>query len=516
MKREEMKKRFWEEHPFLLKAKIMDLYTGGKPIIVLNEKDALSKDIYPLYRVEMIFRNERMVSIVDLSKELVSSGEVGLPREVAERFGINEGDYVEIRHMPRPKSIEYIRKKLDGRSLDKPEMYEIIRDVVDDRLSEGELGAFVAAMYIRGLDDNEVVYLTQSLVETGDTLDLNVEPIVDKHCIGGVANNRTTMLVVPIIAAAGVYIPKTSSRAITSAAGTADTVEVLAPVALKIDELREVVLKTHGAMVWGGAMNLATADDKLIRIRHPLSLDPRGVLLASILAKKKSVGAQHVIIDIPIGRGAKVEDASVAEDLAQDFIKIGKRLGMNIVALMTDGSEPIGAGVGPALEARDVLKILDGDGPQDLKEKSIVLAGRLLEMAGKVPEGRGQSVAREILDSGKAKDKFWEIIEAQGGQRRKPDDLPIGQYTYDVEASQDGKIHHIHNKYVARIARAAGSPFDKGAGLYLHVKKGDRVKKGDVLFTIYAESETKLDYAVKSLDIWNPIEMKKIVFGEFR
>lgn len=342
-------------------------------------------------------------------------------------------------------------------------------------------------------------------------------PICIHNCLGGVAGNRTTMVLVPIIAAAGLYIPKSSSRSITSASGTADTMEVLAPVDIPINELKKIVLKTKGSIVWGGGMNLAAADDKLIKIRHPLSLDPKGVMLASVLAKKKAVNATHVVIDIPIGRGAKVQDMNEAKDLADDFIHIGKELGMGIEAIITDGSDPIGIGIGPALECKDVLEVLDGAGPYDLREKSCELAGKLLELCGKVGKGRGRAVAEELIQNGKAMKKFREIIEAQGGDPKvKVEDLPIGEHKYTVIAPKNGRINHIDNRMLSKIARAAGSPRDKGAGVALHAEGGDKVRKGDVLFEIYAENPAKLNFAIKALKTWDPIELEKYLLKSIR
>lgn len=342
-------------------------------------------------------------------------------------------------------------------------------------------------------------------------------PMFVHNCIGGVAGNRTTMVVVPIVAAAGIYIPKSSSRAITSAAGTADTMEVLSDVNFNISELKEITLKAHGAMIWGGGMNIAAADDKLIKIRHPLSLDPRGMLLASILAKKSAVGAKYVAIDIPIGRGAKILDMPKAEALGGDFIHIGKRLGMTIESLITDGSEPVGNGIGCGLECRDVIDVLHGGGPTDLKNKSALIAGRILELVGKVGEGEGRDVAELMLRNGKAWGKMAEIIELQGGNPKvKADDLPIGQYKHTVTSTRSGKISHIDNKGINKIARIAGAPRDKGAGVFLHRVKGDKVKEGDVLFDIYAESETKLEFALKAVDVWQPVELEKFLLGTMR
>ncbi|MEW5996162.1 MAG: AMP phosphorylase [Candidatus Micrarchaeota archaeon] len=510
------KEELWEKKKYIVQARVIDI-TTGRHIVVLNEEEAVENDIYQGYRVDLKTTGGELVCIVDLSREMVKRGEVGVFGDVARALKMEEGDIVQIAKMERPASVEYIKKKLDGESLEDLQIHTIIDDLMDNRLSEAELASWITATYINGMSEEEVVSLTNSIVGSGSTLDLKVSPIADKHCVGGVAGNRTTMVLVPILAAAGIYIPKTSSRAITSAAGTADTMEVLAPVDFSVEEMKRVVLKTRGAIAWGGGMNLASADDRLIKIRNPLALDPRGMLLASILAKKKSVGAQYVVVDLPLGRGVKVANMDDAERLGADFIKLGKRLDMVIEGLITEGSEPVGNGIGPALEVKDVMQVLQGQGPADLRSKSALLAGKLFELIGKVKEGEGYDTAMTFLQNGKAWEKMKEIIAEQGGDPKvRESDLPIGQYKHTVKADREGKISHIDNKRISKIARAAGAPKNRGAGVYLYRLKGDRVKPGDLLFDIYAETESSLDYAIKALDVWYPIELEKMLLGTLR
>ncbi|MBI5222899.1 AMP phosphorylase [Candidatus Micrarchaeota archaeon] len=506
----------WRLKKYLVKAKVLDI-SAGKNIIVLNDDEAKEHDIYSGFRTELTIKNKKLVAIVDVGHESIRPGEVGIYKDMAANNGIKKGDSIEILHLNQPASISYIKKKLDKGTLNDEEIHTIVREIMEDKLSEIETSAWITAAYINGLSDDEIISLTHATMESGEKLNLGKKPIVDKHCIGGVAGNRTTMVVVPIIAAAGIYIPKTSSRSITSAAGTADTVEVLADVTFNIDELKEIVLKSKGAMVWGGGMKLAPVDDKLIRVRHPLSLDPEGMLLASILGKKKSVGAQYVLIDIPVGRGVKIPYVERGNELAKHFLRVGEKLGLKIEVIITDGAEPVGNGIGPGLECLDVLDVLGGDGPDDLRHKSSLMAGKILEMCGKVPVGKGYKVAEDLITNGKALSKFREIIELQGGNKNfKRTDIPIGKYTHTIIADVSGSIFHIDNKTMAKIARIAGSPKDKGAGVLLHRIRGDRVERGDKLFTIYAESEAKLDFAIKALADLEPIEMRKMLLGSIR
>ncbi len=511
---EKKKVDVWKYKKYICKVKPIGISAGGKNIIILNKEQAHGHDIYVGYRTEMKVKDKKIVGIVDVSEELIKSGEVGVYKDFAKEYGLRSGQEVEIIHMDRPASIGYIKKKLDKGTLDEAQIYTIVQEIMNNKLSEVETSAFITGTYINGLSDTEIIALTNATVKSGDTLSLGKKMVIDKHCIGGVAGNRTTMVVTPIIAAAGLYMPKTSSRAITSASGTSDTMEVLANVTFNMEELKKIVLKTKGAMVWGGGMKLAPVDDKLIRIRHPLSLDPEGMLLASILAKKKSVGAKYVMIDIPVGRGVKVHSYQQGEELGKHFISIGADLGMKVEVLITDGAEPVGHGVGPSLECIDVLNVLNGKGPEDLRHKSLLMAGKLFELCGKVDKGAGYSAAENLIATGKAMNKFMEIVEAQGGNPKvRVDDLPIGKYSHTIKSKVSGAIFHIDNKSISKIARIAGSPKMKEAGILLHKTRGSRVEVGDSLFTIYSDREDLLGYAIKALEKLEPIEMRRMLLG---
>lgn len=480
-----------------LRVKNLDLDAGNKYVVVLNEEEAREHRIYPLDRVRVKYGKKEITAIVDYATRSVKRGEIGLFSDCWEALGVKDG-YVEVEAAEKPSSVKYIRDKLMGEELEPQEIMEIIKDVVAANLSDIEVAYFVAACLLRGMSVEETVSMVKAMVETGERLNLGKRPILDKHCIGGVPGNRTTMLLVPILASLGFYIPKTSSRAITSPSGTADTMEVLARVDFSVPEIREIVLRTRGAIVWGGGTGLAAADDKMIEVRHTLSLDPEGMLLASILAKKVAVGATHVIIDIPVGQTAKVQSIDRYLHLKRAFELVAGRLNLKLKVVQSDGSEPIGNGLGPVLEARDVLLALEGRGPRDLTEKSIWLASELLELAGfKGAERR----VREAIKSGMALRKMREIIEAQEGDPDiRPEDLNPGKYSWDYVADRPGRVSFIHNRHISAIAFAAGAPQDKGAGIYLRKHVGDRVEKGEVIFTVYSNNKKRLKHAVEKID----------------
>lgn len=503
---------------YKFKVKPLDFSTGTKEVIVLHKEDADEMNISPMDRVKISKDGgKEEIAIVDLTVKNLSPGTMGSFYGLTKQLDLEEGDEVYLNPIEKPDSTDYIKKKLEGKELSEEETRSIIEDVMEDRLSDIEMTSYVTSLYIRGMTEQETVDFTNAIIDSGDTLDFKKRVVVDKHCIGGVPGNRTTMLIVPIVAAAGLTIPKTSSRSITSPAGTADSMEVLAPVSHNLDEIKEIVEKTNGCMVWGGAINLAAADDKLIRVRHPLSIDPKGVLLGSILAKKKAAGATNVLIDIPIGKGAKVSTKEKAEDLSEDFMRLGTKLNMEVKCIVTPGYDPVGAAIGPALEAKEVLRILKGeDVSRDLKDKALQMAGILLETGGKAEEGEGYRKAAEILKSGKAEEKMREIIEAQNGDPEiQPEDIEIGKHSKELYAEETGRIQYIHTSKIAEIAKLAGAPKEKGSGIYLEVEKGDRIEEGDKLMTIYSESERKLESALDYYKENHPVEMHKVVLEEY-
>ncbi|MBI4440105.1 AMP phosphorylase [Candidatus Woesearchaeota archaeon] len=485
-----------------LKVKDMDIATGGPLVVILNKVDAHRYDLHNLDRIIASNGRKKATVILDIaeSEKAVPSGRIGLFEEVLAVLGAKSNDTVRIKVSRKPDSVSFIRSKLDGKTLNPEEIDQIVKGIVNSELSDVELTYFISGCYTNGLSNRETIALTRAIVKYSDRINVKDGPVLDKHCTGGVPNNRTTMIIVPILTSLGFYVPKTSSRSITSPAGTADTMEVLAPVSFPIPKIKEILKKVNGCIVWGGGLNLASADDKLIKLRNPLYLDPEGMLLASILAKKLAVSATHVLIDIPVGEETKIKSMARAFRLKKRFEHIGKKLGMKISVFISDGSEPIGNGMGPALEARDVLYILRNDrrAPSDLREKSITMCVKMLEMLGN-PNSR--EVIEQILKSGNAYKKMMQIIKAQGGNPDiLPGDIKLGKFTYDCRSKKSGKLVNIDNRVVAKVARIAGAPLDKGAGIYFYRHRGDKIKKRDILYTVYSDNSQRLAYAKETLN----------------
>jgi thymidine phosphorylase len=425
---------------------------------------------------------------------ITAPDELGLSEQAFAQLGAEPGTRVRIAHARPPGSLAAVHRKIRGERLDAEEYAAIARDIADNRYSKIEMTAFVVACAQVGLEREEVLFLTRAMAEGGERLDWGEPLVADKHCIGGVPGNRTSMIVMPIAAAHGLLFPKTSSRAITSPAGTADTMEVLARVELSPERMGEIVRRERGCLAWGGTARLAPADDALIAVERPLSLDSPGQMVASILAKKAAAGSTHMLVDIPVGPTAKVRHRQEALALRKLFEYVGDNLGMHLEVLLTDGGQPIGRGVGPVLEARDVMAVLRNasDAPADLRAKSLMLAGLILELDPQVRGGGGLALATHILESGQALAKMEAIIEAQG---RNPEPPTPGPLRHEVAAQADGIVLGIDNLQIARIARVAGAPLDKGAGVDLLHKQGEVVQQGEALYAIHAQFPADFRFA---------------------
>lgn len=427
----------------------------------------------------------------------LNPGEIGLSNGAIEWLSAMEGDEITPSHMPPLDSMSDVRKKIYGNTLEPAAFTRIVQDIVASNLSNIQLSAFLTACVGDGLNNDEVIALTKAMINVGFRLEWKQSEVFDKHCIGGIPGNRTTPIVVAIVAAAGLTIPKTSSRAITSPAGTADSMETLTNVNLSVEQMKNVVNQEGGCLVWGGSVQLSPADDIMIRVERALDIDSEGQLIASVLSKKAAAGSTHVVIDIPVGPTAKVRSEEAAKLLAEKMIAVGTAIRLNVAAVITDGRQPIGRGIGPSLEALDVLAVLKNDdtAPKDLRQKAILLAGKLLEMGGKASKGEGEILANEILHSGKAWGKFQQICIAQGGLKT-PATAPYRQI---IKSDKPGMITAIDNRKIAKVAKLAGAPDAATAGIYLFASIGLKVEKDQDLYEIYAESTGELAYALEYL-----------------
>lgn len=477
-------------------ARRLGLFTQHDVIVVMRRDCPVcrSEGLSPRAHVRLTARGREVYATLYQVDDLIGPHDAALSEEAWQLLGVEEGDPIEVTHAPSLASMSSVRRRIYGARLRPEEIDTIVRDVAHGRYSPIHLTAFLTATSALPFDEAETVALTRSMVDVGDRLTWDSPLVVDKHSVGGLPGNRTTPIIVAILAANGLVIPKTSSRAITSPAGTADTMETLAPVALDVPAMRRVVEQEGGCIVWGGAVRLSPADDIFIRIERVLDIDTEGQLIASVLSKKVAAGSNHVIFDLPVGPTAKVRSPEAAEHLAERLEAVAARFDVAARCVLTDGLQPVGRGIGPALEAREVLAVLQRtpDAPMDLRRRACLLAGAALELAKAAPQGQGIRVAEATIDDGRAWAKFQRICEAQGGLRTPP----VAPLQAPILAQGPGRVTGINNRRVSTLAKLAGAPDAKAAGLRMNVRLGDEVAPGEPLMVVHAETQGELDYAL--------------------
>ncbi len=485
---------------YYLRSKKLDISAGDPLVVLLNTKEAQSFGLHMGDKLYLCWHDVCLYVAVDFSDSMVGVGEIGMFNEVWVKYGIPSDDLVSISLTEPAKSHESIRKKILGYTLNYDEIHGLMDDIAKRRLSTIMMTYFAAASYNPGFNENEIVDLTRAMAETGDILDFSGgdpnKKIVDKHSIGGIPAKGVTPILVPIIALFGLTIPNTSSRAITTPAGTSDMLEVVMPVSLTKEQIMTVVKKEGACLVWGGGLDIAPADDILIGIERPLNIESHDKFLVSIVAKKAAMRVSHLLVDLPYGDGAKIANAAGVEDVKKKFINLAAKFGIRVEVYARESKGPDGYGVGPILEMRDLLRIFERDPqrPVELENAALEMTGKLLELAGAVAPGEGAKLARAKLESGEAGEKFWKIAFAQGATKIvKSSDLKLGAFSEDIPAVKSGTIEAIGNKQVVEIARALGAPFIKDAGLYFHKLRGDKVNAGEPLVTLYANCKERLD-----------------------
>ena len=480
-------------------------WLAGRPVVVLNEQAAKKLNVFVNDRIK-ISKPKKVYAIVDIFSKLVSKNQIGLSHELSKILEVKNGAEVEVSSSEISEASYLIKKKIDGKTLTGKELNLIISEIVENNLTEAEIAFFTAAQKLNKMNLEETINLTKAMVKTGARLKFKGKYLADKHCIGGIAGNRTTPIVIAICAAAGLTLPKTSSRAITSAAGTADVIETIANVELSLKEIKKVVHKTGACLAWGGSLGLAPSDDKIIHVERMLNLDIEPQLLASIMSKKIAAGAKHIIIDIPCGKGSKIKTLDKAKKLGDKFKKIAKRFNLKLKVVYTDGTQPIGNGAGPVLEMIDILQVLQNKGPKDLRDKSLYLSIELIKLCG---IKNAKEKAEEALASGKAYEKFKEIVNAQNGTNdfdERVKNLQPAKFKKTIKAKKSGTITEISNKGINSICRILGTPETISAGVYLHNHVG-KITKKEPLVTLYAESKSKMKDALKFIKKFKPIKI---------
>ncbi len=484
-----------------LRARRLGLDTQYEAIIFMHRECAVcrSEGFSAHARVQISHGDKTLIAtLYQVTSALIAHEEAALSESAWKRLGLKDGDRVIIGHPAPLDSLSHLRSRVYGHRLGANALRAIVKDIVDGRYADIHLSAFITACSVLPLDHDEIFALTDAMVNVGERLTWPAGIVVDKHSVGGLPGNRTTPIVVAIAAAVGLTMPKTSSRAITSPAGTADTMETLAPVQLDTAAIRRVVTEEGGCVVWGGSLNLSPADDILIRAERALDIDTEGQLIASVLSKKIAAGSTHLVIDMPVGPTAKVRSKEAAQQISEGLVSIAATFGLKTRVVLGDGTQPIGNGIGPALEARDVLQVLQcsPEAPSDLRARAIQLAGAMIELAELTPAGGGEALATQVIDDGRAWEKFKRICTAQGGMRVPP----VARHTRPINARGAGRVQAIDNRKIARLAKLAGAPEDKAAGVDLHVCIGDLIFVGQPLCTVHADAPGQLAYAFEYAD----------------
>jgi putative thymidine phosphorylase len=486
---------------FQLEATIVDAESYGDFDVFLNTQTAKKEGVREVDSLMISTPSHQNLAVsVILTDSLVKPYQVGIPENLAERLKIKDKDTLDLELLGVPNSVKLIARRLRGEELNYPEVRQIISDLVDYRLNDSMVAFYLASTFWDTNSLDEIFFLTKAMVETGKSFDFG-DKVADKHSTGGLAGNRITPIIVAIVSSFGVLMPKTSSRAVTSPAGTADTFEVLAPVVFTTQEVKELIKKNKGCVIWG-AVDIASADSRIIRVAHQLPEEPIAKLVTSIMAKKVAMGSKYLLIDIPVNPTAKVKTLQEADKIKSLFLYLGKRFKVKVKVISYYSFGPVGRGIGPALEARDIVRVMQRkeERPLDLEKKGVYYAGELLEMTGRVPEGKGQEAAQKCMESGKAWKQLQKIIKAQGGNPNiDSEDVKLGEVVYDLRATKKGRIRMIENQDLGWVAKALGAPTSKRAGVYLEKLPGELVKEGDTLCYLYTTSQARLNVGLDAL-----------------
>lgn len=489
---------------FYLKSKRIDFTSGQKRTIFLNSKTAIDEGVSAGTRLEVIspVNNKQHVVYVEISEKLVSPLEVGVDPQLWEEFELKDNDLLGLDWLAQPKSLAAVRKKLLRNKLNYIEIKSILDDIVSGKLGDIEATYFAACGFNPGFDDDELYYLVKAMADSGEKIKWPYEKVIDKHSIGGLAGKGITPIIVSIISSKGLVIPNTSTRAITAPAGTTDIMEVFCDMEFSKDEIEDLVRRNNACIVWGGGLDLAPADEALIEIEKPLGIELYDKFIVSILAKKVAMGLTHFVLDLPYGPDTKVQKPEDVQLIRQKFEKLSERFGIHVKVFTRQGLGPDGRGIGPNLEAIDLLHVLmqTKDRYMPLEDISLTLAGELLELCGEAKPGKGYESAFKELKSGKAYKQFQKLIKAQNGNPDlKPEHIPLGDVKFDVTATREGIVKDIENHVIKEVSHALGTPNIKQAGIFLHKQIGEKVEKGELLYTLYTTSESRLDLAQKIL-----------------
>ncbi|MBR7159102.1 MAG: thymidine phosphorylase [Alphaproteobacteria bacterium] len=432
------------------------------------------------------------VVLVD-SEDIVKPDELGLSEAGFSNINLPEGSEVSMVPAPPPASINSVQRKIKGGVLSAREYRAIVSDISLQKYSKIEIAALQVANS-SFLTPQEVLAMTEAIAEQQPVMKWNRDIVVDEVCLGGVPGNRVSLIVTAIAIGAGMCMPKIARKAVGESSSAIDVMETLCNTDMEESDIRKIVEEIGGCISWcGGKFSVAPIDNILLDVEKSLSIGMPQQMVVSIMSKAISAGVTHLVVDIPVGMNTLVRTMGEAMRLRKLMEYVGDMLGIDVNVAITDGSEPIGRGVGPVLEARDVMNVLrcSDEAPRELREKSLFIAGRILEFDPRLRGGHGYYRAQEILDSGRALEMIKRLIHAQS--RNTP--MPLGQLTRDITAPVTGVIESIDGNQINRIAIMAGAPGDAGAGIDLLKSVGDEVEQGEPLYRIHAVKSMEFAFA---------------------
>lgn len=497
-----------------LKVKNLQIRDGEELIVVMNEKEAWNNGFTVYDKVELKIGWENIVANLDFSTNLVKYGELGIFQDVFERYDLKNNELISLRFTERASlSLQAIRKKMQWKKINEEEIYAIIKDISENKLTDTLMTYYVASSFFQKTTNDEMYVTAKAMADTGVTFTYPKGDIVaDKHCIGWVPGNETTMILIPLLASLGIKMPKNFSKAITSPAATGECVSVLMNTEFDKKGIQSLIKKNNACLVWGWGLDLAPADDKIIQVSYPLSMQNIAKVVSSIMAKKYAMWITHSLIDIPVWPTAKVKNQKEAKEWKSKFEYVAKRMWMKMHVAITKAEQPIGAWIGAVLQVREVLRVLQRHElrPLDLENKAIELASDILKLVGIAHGSKAKKILKEQLDSGKAREMMQKIIKVQAypkGRKNccvkwnpwnvKSEELILPKYSLSLKASSKEIISSIDMHHLNMICRTLGAPYDLQAGIYLEKKMWDSVSKWDVLCIFYSSDESKLDIAKK-------------------
>ena len=498
-----MKQKTQQENNEFFSAKIVsfDIQNWSWHIVMINREQADEYGIKDDDKISLIRKNEEFVVDVSLTDSYVQANEIWVTKDFLDEYPVMEWDTVLVSFVKNnPLSMQAIRKKMLWKKINEEEIDAIIEDIKDNKIQDLVLAYYVSTSFFYKSDIHELAYTTKA---TAYTWDMYRFPwiVAWKYCIWWVSGNETTIIVVPILASLWITVPKTFSKAITSPAATGECVNVLMDIEFEKQEVIRLTDKVWACLVWNEKLNLAPVNDRIIKVSSPLGMEPYARMISSIMAKNYAMWINHCLIDIPMWPTAKVATMKDAKRVAKRFKEIWEYLWIKMDVQITDGNQPVGRWIWACLQTREALRILQQYKirSEDLENKAIFLASKILVLCGAANSmSNAKKLVKAQLENWEAWKKMQEIIKAQNWEPNiKSEDIQLGKFSHDVIADKDCIITKVDMKHLNTMVRWLWAPKEYQAWIYLHKKLWDKIKKWELIYTMYSPSANKLNLVKK-------------------